>query len=100
MSHESRQWCVQAIRSLKLPAGATLRECAQQRNEYTRRRLRQDFQQGLRELAEQAGDATFDQAAFELPVFTVSSLEYQATRHVTSLPGGPPRDQPTGRPAT
>ena len=67
----------EAIRSLRLPAGASLRECAERRNEYTRRRLRQDFKQGLRELAEQAGDTSFDQDAFDLPVFTVSSLEYQ-----------------------
>ena len=40
----------EAVRSLRLPATATLRECAEARNEYTRRRLKQDFHAGLKEM--------------------------------------------------
>jgi hypothetical protein len=40
----------EAVRSLRLPAAATLRECAEARNEYTRRRLKQDFHAGLKEM--------------------------------------------------
>ena len=40
----------EAVRSLRLPAAATLRACAEARNEYTRRRLRQDFHAGLKEM--------------------------------------------------
>ena len=67
----------EAIRSLKLPPTATLSECAEARNAYTQRRLKHDFLAGLREMAEQAGDTSFDGSKFALPVFTVSSLEYQ-----------------------
>lgn len=67
----------EAIRSLKLPQSTSLRECAVARNTYTERRLKQDFREGLRELAEQAGDSSFEPSKFDLPVFTVSSVEYQ-----------------------
>lgn len=39
-----------------LPADATLSQCAAARNTYTCARLRRDFGEGLRELAEAAGD--------------------------------------------
>ena len=52
----------EAIRSLKLRPEASLVECAEARNAYTRRRLAQDFRAGLRELAAQAGDGAFDHA--------------------------------------
>ena len=112
----------QACRSLKLPRDTTLRACAEARNaprggpprplsahlgrsrltldsspaearnEYTAGRLRKDFHAGLRELAEQAGeaDAAALTARFELPVFAVSSVDYQKLAGLR--PGdGPPR---------
>ncbi|EOD32468.1 hypothetical protein EMIHUDRAFT_456065 [Emiliania huxleyi CCMP1516] len=111
-----------ACRSLKLPRDTTLRACAEARNaprggpprplsahlgrsrltldsspaearnEYTAGRLRKDFHAGLRELAEQAGeaDAAALTARFELPVFAVSSVDYQKLAGLR--PGdGPPR---------
>jgi len=82
----------EACRSLKLPRDTTLRACAEARNEYTAGRLRKDFHAGLRELAEQAGeaDAAALTARFELPVFAVSSVDYQKLAGLR--PGdGPPR---------
>ena len=72
---------VEAIRSLSLPEGSTLRECATARNAYTARRLASDFKAGLREMARDAGEgASGGERLAEkhtLPVFTVSSIEYQ-----------------------
>ena len=79
----------EAVRSLKLPPDTTLRECAEARNAYTRRRLRQDFHAGLAEMAEESGDASFDAASFELPVFCVSSLEYQKLAGLRPHDGAP-----------
>ena len=116
----------EALRSLRLPAEATLRECAEARNEYTRRRLKQDFHAGLKEMvctpcrrpralpppralparppplrprpppstpqarraqAEEAGDDGFRAEAFQLPVFTVSALEYQKLKGLRPTDG-------------
>ena len=78
----------EAVRSLRLPLAATLRECAEARNEYTRRRLKQDFHAGLKEMAEEAGDASFVADSFRLPVFTVSALEYQKLAGLRPTDGG------------
>ena len=70
----------EAQRALKLPEGTPLRECARARNTYTATRLAQDFKAGLRELARDAGDRDGGErlaAKHSLPVFTVSSVEYQ-----------------------
>ena len=81
----------EAIRSLSLPHGTSLRECARARNEYTRRRLGQDFKAGLREMARDAGEgaARGDALAAKhaLPVFTVSSVEYQKLKGLRSADG-------------
>ena len=132
----------EALRSLRLPEKATLRECAEARNEYTRRRLKQDFHAGLKEMvctpcrppapcqpgpcqpgrppppsastlrprpppsalglhpppsastpqarraqAEEAGDDGFRAEAFQLPVFTVSALEYQKLKGLRPTDG-------------
>ena len=64
-----------------LDQSSTAQECALARNEYTRRRLQRDFHAGLAEMAEQAGERAPSAEAlarFELPVFTVSSRDYQA----------------------
>mmetsp|Transcript_23449 Transcript_23449/g.59853 ORF Transcript_23449/g.59853 Transcript_23449/m.59853 type:complete len:1022 (+) Transcript_23449:36-3101(+) len=81
----------EAIRSLHLNKAATLRDCALARNDYTARRLRSDFVAGLRELAEQAGDALSERDVASrgaLPVFTVSAVDYQ------KLSGLRPHDGP------
>ena len=71
----------EAIRSLALPDDATLRQCARARNAYTARRLGADFKAGLREMARDAGESERGAQAMaerhSLPVFTVSSYEYQ-----------------------
>ena len=82
---------MQAVRSLGLDKSSTLRECAEARNAYTVQRLRHDFHVGLRELAAQAGDADADAlvARFELPVFTVSSMDYQKLKGLRPADGPP-----------
>lgn len=74
----------EAIRSLSLPPATSLRECARARNAYTRRRLARDFRSGLREMATDAGEGADAADALAtkhtLPVFAVSSIEYQKLR--------------------
>jgi hypothetical protein len=82
----------EAIRSLKLPDDATLRECALARNRYTEQRLRSDFAAGLRELAAQAGDRSAGGEAAradKLPVFTVSSIDFQKLSGLRPADGPP-----------
>lgn len=71
----------EAIRSLHLPEESSLRQCARARNAYTAQRLAADFKAGLREMARDAGEGGGDADALadkhRLPIFTVSSFEYQ-----------------------
>jgi len=81
----------EALRALALPPGTSLRECARARNAYTARRLALDFKAGLREMARDAGEgvAGADRLAAKhsLPVFTVSSVEYQKLRGLRPADG-------------
>jgi hypothetical protein len=81
----------EAVRSLRLPAGTTLRECADARNQYAVQRLKQDFGAGLREMAAQAGSADADAlvSRFDLPVFTVSAMDYQKIQGLRPADGAP-----------
>lgn len=82
----------EAVRSLRLPAGTSLLQCAQARNQFTVQRLKQDFHAGLREMAAQAGSADADAlvSRFDLPIFTVSSMDYQKLKGLRPA-DGPPR---------
>ena len=70
-------------RALKLRADASVQECAAARNKFTSQRVASDFLDGLVEMATAAGD-TVDrdeyERKFKLPVFTVSSMDYQKVR--------------------
>jgi hypothetical protein len=78
--------------NLKLPENATARECAIQRNLYSKTRIQADFVAGLRDVMMAANDADGDMDGagemndaemerrledVKLPVFCVSSIEYQ-----------------------
>ena len=67
-------------RALNLHQDATVRECAAARNKFTSERVASDFLDGLIEMATAAGDKV-DRGEyaqkFKLPVFTVSSMDFQ-----------------------
>lgn len=62
------------IRNLNLPDDASRYECAKARNEFTRNRIKDDFKAGLEEMEANSSSKSRD---FSLPVFTVSSMDFQ-----------------------
>ena len=85
----------EAVQSLHLPERSSLRECARARNAYTARRLASDFRAGLHEMARDAGESSSDAEALagkhSLPIFTVSSFEYQQLLGLYPHDGTKPR---------
>lgn len=80
-------------RALNLHQDATVRECAAARNKFTSERVASDFLDGLIEMATAAGD-TVDRGEyaqkFKLPVFTVSSMDFQKISGLRSDEDGGP----------
>jgi len=80
---------------LDLPRGASVSECAAARNQFTRDRLQRDFLDGLIEMAENAGEEVDrDELArkYRLPIFTVSSTDYQKLVGIRDVDlDGPPQ---------
>ncbi len=81
----------QVIRALKLPEEASVRDCALARNYFTRERITNDFYEGLQEMSMMAGDPLPSreelESRFKLPVFCVSSLDYQKVRGIRRADG-------------
>lgn len=80
------------IKSLKLPRATTTEECAVARNTFTKQRLQSDFYDGIAEMASVAGDHVSREeleSRYRLPVFTVSSVDFQKLAGFRSLEDGP-----------
>jgi hypothetical protein len=70
----------EVVRSMGLQRDTDVRGCAQSRCDFTAARIRTDFHDGLEEMGRLAGDAVDRaelEAKFTMPVFCVSSFEYQ-----------------------
>ena len=59
------------INNLNLVDGTSKRECAKQRNNFTKNRIKEDFKAGLEEMVQLSGN-NVKSRDFYLPVFTVS----------------------------
>ena len=83
----------EVVRALKLDAGASLYDCAVARNAYTRDRVKADFYAGLQDMDRAAGDAPRSaaelEAQFTMPVYCVSSVDYQKLKGVRGDDGPP-----------
>ena len=83
----------EVVRALKLDAAASLYDCAVARNAYTRDRVRADFYAGLQDMDRAAGDAPRSaaelEAQFTMPVYCVSSVDYQKLRGFRGDDGPP-----------
>ncbi|KAH8048053.1 hypothetical protein JL720_15915 [Aureococcus anophagefferens] len=83
----------EVVRALKLDAAASLYDCAVARNAYTRDRVKADFYAGLQDMDRAAGDAPRSaaelEAQFTMPVYCVSSVDYQKLKGVRGDDGPP-----------
>eukprot|EP01122_Echinamoeba_exundans_P016614 TRINITY_DN8479_c0_g1_i1.p1 TRINITY_DN8479_c0_g1~~TRINITY_DN8479_c0_g1_i1.p1 ORF type:complete len:1374 (+),score=380.54 TRINITY_DN8479_c0_g1_i1:97-4218(+) len=77
------------VKNLKLPRDTPLLEVAKARNAYTRTRIKADFKAGLEEMARNAKQSADAVRSFYLPVFTVSSFDYQKCVGHFAADGGP-----------
>jgi hypothetical protein len=80
----------EVIASLKLARSTTIAECAQARNAFTKQRLKKDFFDGIAEMAMAAGDNVTRgsiEARYDLPVFCVSSVDFQKLAGLRPLDG-------------
>eukprot|EP01114_Cavostelium_apophysatum_P012584 TRINITY_DN2852_c0_g1_i1.p1 TRINITY_DN2852_c0_g1~~TRINITY_DN2852_c0_g1_i1.p1 ORF type:complete len:1432 (-),score=454.04 TRINITY_DN2852_c0_g1_i1:258-4553(-) len=76
------------IDNLDLAPDTTFREAAKARNNFTKNRIKEDFKLGLEEMSTLAG-GTQKTREFYLPVFTVSSLDFQKICGLRPGDGGP-----------
>jgi hypothetical protein len=81
--------------SLRLPPSSTLEECAAARNAFAKRRIQEDFIDGLYEMMCASGDHSRTRAqlaaTYSLPVFCVSSVDYMKLAGIKKVQDGPPK---------
>ena len=89
---------------LDLPKDMPLRErrskCAAARNEYTRARILSDFHEGVLEMSRAAGEEVDVESVrdkYHLPVFCVSSVDFQKLAGLRRGDGGPAVWRQVGR---